>query len=1021
MTGDLSLLKNFTRKNGGRVTFGDNTKGKILGVGDVGNGTSPLIENVFLVDNLKHNLLSISQLCDKGYRVIFESSKCLIENVCNNEVVFFGDRSENVYTIDIEKLTCKNQCLSALNDDSWLWHRRLGHASMHLLSKLSKKEVVRGLLNLPFQKDKICDACQFGKQVRSSFKSILEISTTRPLQLLHMDLFGPSRTTSLGGKHYAFVIVDDFSRYTWVIFLATKEEALKTFSYFCKRVQNEQGYLITTIKSDHGGEFDNDAFEILCNENGYKHNFSAPRTPQQNGVVERKNRILQEMARSMLNENGLPKYFWAEAVNTSCHIVNRVLIRPKMDKTPYELWKGRKPNIGYFRVFGCKCFILNTKDNLGKFDAKSDVGVFLGYSTTSKAYRVFNKRTLVVEESMHVVFDETNTFVEKNLDDDDLGLEHQMSNVDLNDKEVMDEPQTSNTSQRQEEQVDDPKQDSASYQLPKEWRYSTSHPKDKILGDISQGVATRSSLKNVWNNLAFLSQIEPKNFKDAENDEFWILAMQEELNQFERSDVWELVPRPSTQSVIGTKWVFRNKRDEHGVIVRNKARLVAQGYNQEEGIDYEETFAPVARLESIRMLLAFASHKEFILYQMDVKSAFLNGYIVEEVYVEQPPGFQDHKYPDYVFKLKKALYGLKQAPRAWYDRLSKFLLQNGFSIGKVDTTLFTKTKGVDLIIVQIYVDDIIFGSTNVSLCEEFSKCMHSEFEMSMMGELNYFLGLQIKQTKEGIFINQAKYVKDLLKKFDFEGMKPLSTPMSSSIKIDKDENGKAVDITKYRGMIGSLLYLTASRPDIMYSVCLCARYQSNPKESHLNAVKRIFRYLSGTKNLGLWYPKGTHIDLFSYTDADWAGCTIDRKSTSGTCHFLGFALVSWFSKKQNSVALSTAEAEYISAASCCAQVLWMKQTLLDLGLSYDHVPIMCDNTSAINLSKNPVLHSRTKHIEIRHHFLRDHVQKGDITLEFISTNHQIADILTKPLALERFASLRRGLGLLDATELNLIT
>ena len=1021
MTGDLSLLKNFTRKNGGRVTFGDNTKGKILGVGDVGNGTSPLIENVFLVDNLKHNLLSISQLCDKGYRVIFESSKCLIENVCNNEVVFFGDRSENVYTIDIEKLTCKNQCLSALNDDSWLWHRRLGHASMHLLSKLSKKEVVRGLPNLPFQKDKICDACQFGKQVRSSFKSILEISTTRPLQLLHMDLFGPSRTTSLGGKHYAFVIVDDFSRYTWVIFLATKEEALKTFSYFCKRVQNEQGYLITTIKSDHGGEFDNDAFEILCNENGYKHNFSAPRTPQQNGVVERKNRILQEMARSMLNENGLPKYFWAEAVNTSCHIVNRVLIRPKMDKTPYELWKGRKPNIGYFRVFGCKCFILNTKDNLGKFDAKSDVGVFLGYSTTSKAYRVFNKRTLVVEESMHVVFDETNTFVEKNLDDDDLGLEHQMSNVDLNDKEVMDEPQTSNTSQRQEEQVDDPKQDSASYQLPKEWRYSTFHPKDKILGDISQGVATRSSLKNVWNNLAFLSQIEPKNFKDAENDEFWILAMQEELNQFERSDVWELVPRPSTQSVIGTKWVFRNKRDEHGVIVRNKARLVAQGYNQEEGIDYEETFAPVARLESIRMLLAFASHKEFILYQMDVKSAFLNGYIVEEVYVEQPPGFQDHKYPDYVFKLKKALYGLKQAPRAWYDRLSKFLLQNGFSIGKVDTTLFTKTKGVDLIIVQIYVDDIIFGSTNVSLCEEFSKCMHSEFEMSMMGELNYFLGLQIKQTKEGIFINQAKYVKDLLKKFDFEGMKPLSTPMSSSIKIDKDENGKAVDITKYRGMIGSLLYLTASRPDIMYSVCLCARYQSNPKESHLNAVKRIFRYLSGTKNLGLWYPKGTHIDLFSYTDADWAGCTIDRKSTSGTCHFLGFALVSWFSKKQNSVALSTAEAEYISAASCCAQVLWMKQTLLDLGLSYDHVPIMCDNTSAINLSKNPVLHSRTKHIEIRHHFLRDHVQKGDITLEFISTNHQIADILTKPLALERFASLRRGLGLLDATELKLIT
>ena len=263
-------------------------------------------------------------------------------------------------------------------------------------------------------------------------------------------------------------------------------------------------------------------------------------------------------------------------------------------------------------------------------------------------------------------------------------------------------------------------------------------------------------------------------------------------------------------------------------------------------------------------------------------------------------------------------------------------------------------------------------------------------------------------------------MKDLLKQFEMDDLKPMPTPMSSSIKLDKDEDGKAVDITKYICMIRSLLYLTVSRLDIMFSVGVCARFQSNPKESHVSAVKRIFRYLSGTKNLGLWYPKGTHIDLLSYSDADWAGCTIDRKNTSGTCHFLGFALVSWFSKKQATVALSTAEAEYISAASCCAQVLWMMQTLKDLGLCYDHVPILCDNTSAINLSKNPILHSRTKHIEIRHHFLRDHVQQGDITLEFISTNDQLADIFTKPLALERFSHLRRGLGIIDPYELHLL-
>ncbi|WJZ81440.1 hypothetical protein VitviT2T_001283 [Vitis vinifera] len=453
--------------------------------------------------------------------------------------------------------------------------------------------------------------------------------------------------------------------------------------------------------------------------------------------------------------------------------------------------------------------------------------------------------------------------------------------------------------------------------------------------------------------------------------------------------------------------------DENGIIVRNKARLVAQGFNQEEGIDYEETFAPVARLEAIRMLLAFACFKDFILYQMDVKSAFLNGFINEEVYVEQPPGFQSFNFPNHVFKLKKALYGLKQAPRAWYERLSKFLLKKGFKIGKIDTTLFIKTKESDMLLVQIYVDDIIFGATNVSLCEEFSKCMHSEFEMSMMGELNFFLRLQIKQLKEGTFINQAKYIRDLLKRFNMEEAKTMKTLMSSSIKLDKDEKGKSIDSTMYRGMIGSLLYLTASRPDIMYSVCLCAKFQSCPKESHLSVVKRILRYLKGTMNIGLLYPKGDNFELIGYSDADFAGCKVERKSTSDTCHFLGHSLVSWHSKKQNSVALSTAEAEYIAAGLCCAQILWMKQTFNDFNLSFEHVPIKCDNSSAINISKNLVQHSRTKHIEIRHHFLKDHAQKGDITLEFVSTKDQLADIFTKPLSEEQFVDIRRQLGVIS--------
>ncbi|KAK6162476.1 hypothetical protein DH2020_002317 [Rehmannia glutinosa] len=401
--------------------------------------------------------------------------------------------------------------------------------------------------------------------------------------------------------------------------------------------------------------------------------------------------------------------------------------------------------------------------------------------------------------------------------------------------------------------------------------------------------------------------------------------MQEELNQFKRNDIWELVPCPPSQTIIGTKWVFRNKLDD-----------------QEEGIDYDETFAPVARLEAIRILLAYSCFKNFKLYQMDVKSAFLNGIIQEEVY-----------------KLKKALYGLKQAPRAWYDRLSSFLLQNGFIRGKVDTTLFVFEKGQYCLLVQIYVDDIIFGATNDSLYKKFSKLMLGEFEMSMMGELNFFLGLQIKQCQEGIYISQSKYTKELLKKFGIKEGRTVSTPMATNVKIDKVEKGKSVDESKYRGMIGSLLYLTASRLDILHVVCLCARFQSNPKESHMSSVKRIFRYLKGTIQYGLFYPKNEIFSLKGYRDSDYAGNIDDRKSTSGSCQFLGDYLVSWFSKKQNCVSLSTTEAEYISAAFYCTQLLWMKQTLADY-----------------------------------------------------KSQNQLADIFTKPLSSETFASIRARSGIM---------
>ncbi|GJW34211.1 putative ribonuclease H-like domain-containing protein, partial [Tanacetum coccineum] len=324
-----------------------------------------------------------------------------------------------------------------------------------------------------------------------------------------------------------------------------------------------------------------------------------------------------------------------------------------------------------------------------------------------------------------------------------------------------------------------------------------------------------------------------------------------------------------------------NKKDERGIVIRNKARLVAQGYTQEEGIDYDEVFAPVARIEAISLFLAYASFKYFVVYQMNVNSAFLYGKIKEEVYVCQSTGFEDPEFPDKVYKVEKALYGLHQAPRAWYETLSTYLLDNGFQRGQIDKALFIKRVKGDILLVQVYVDDIIFGSTRNEMCTEFEKMMHKKFQMSSMGELTFFLGLQVTQKDDGIFISHDKYVDDILKKFGFSTVKTASTPMDTSKQLLKDAEAEDVYVHLYRSMIGSLMYLTASRLDIIFAVCACARFQVTPKVSHIHAMKRIFRYLKGQPKLGLWYPKDSPFDLEAYTDSNYAGASLDRKSTTG--------------------------------------------------------------------------------------------------------------------------------------------
>ncbi|KAJ9560760.1 hypothetical protein OSB04_005920 [Centaurea solstitialis] len=1096
MTGIMSLLENFKKFDGGHVAFGENPKGgKVSGKGKISKGMMTF-EDVYYVEQLKYNLLSVSQVCDKKHSILFNDEECMILSpefkiVDENMILLRAPRKNNVYCLDLEDVSSKS-CLNCLwskasLSESSLWHRRMCHMNFKNMNKLVKGNLVRGLPAKEFSCDDHCVSCLKGKQHKSTHKS-KEINTiSAPLQLLHMDLFGPTNVMSIGKKSYCLVIVDDYSRFTWVFFLRTTDETSGLIKPFVIRVENKTNLKVKFIRSDNGTEFKNADLNSFCEAKGIERQYSAPRTPQQNGVAERRNRTLIEAARTMLVDSKLPITFWAEAVNTACYVQNRVLIVKSKGKTPYELFEKKKPFIGFLKPFGFPCTILNTKSQLGKFDSKSEDGFLVGYSSQSKALRVFNSSSRIIEESDNVecnentpnvrgtdpnwLFDidsltnslnmssavETGSKTDKSKetrkpfvmfpmptvdpiefcheeeepepekeDDVDIGPKEPRENQSEKEKELEKETTLNLPVTLQEEDADgsqsldmsiiDPQithqedyidnshsselnvtnlnEDGEGYEsnlgvnLPEEplhlTRTQKNHPSSLVIGDIQSPMITRKQSKDLdFQNphsamfSCFLSQTEPKKVFDAMKDPSWIEAMQEELLQFVLQHVWDLTDLPKGHRAIGTKWIFRNKKDKGGIVIKNKARLVAQGYTQEEGIDYDDVFAPVARIEAIRLFLAFASYKQFWVYQMDVKSAFLYGKIEEEVYVCQPPGFEDPRFPDKVYKLRKALYGLHQAPRAWYDTLSTYLLENQFERGVIDKTLFIKKKRLDLLLVQIYVDDIIFGSTKEEMCKEFEDLMHKRFKMSSMGELTFFLGLQVKQKEDGILIKQSKYVKDMLTKFGFLDAKSASTPMETQKQLTADVEGEEVDVHQYRSMIGSLMYLTASRPDIMFAVSVCARFQVRPKDYHLQAVKRIFRYLKGQPRLGLWYPYESPFELLAYTDTDYGGASLDRKSTSGGCQF-------WVQDL------------------CHGSVLWIQNQMLDYGITFLNTPVYIDNNSAISIVNNPVKHSKTKHIEIKYHFIRDSNEKKLIQVLKVHTDYQYADLFTKAFDVGRF-------------------
>ncbi|GJY53859.1 putative RNA-directed DNA polymerase [Tanacetum coccineum] len=1032
MTGNKDFLTDYQDIDGGFVAFGGSARGgKITGKGKIRTESVLFTEIECLVLSPDFKLLNESQ------------------------VLLRVPRQSNMYSFDLKNVVPSGDltCLfaKATIDESKLWHRRLGHVNFKTMNKLVKGNLVRGLPSKIFDNDHTCVACQKGKQHKASCKAKLVSSISQPLQMLHMDLFGPTSVRSINHKTYCLVVTDDFSRFSWVFFLASKDETSGILKRFITEIENQLNHKVKVIRCDNGTEFKNREMNEFCGLKGIKREFSVARTPQQNGVAERKNRTLIEVARTMLADSLLPTVFWAKAVNTACYVLNRVLVTKPHNKTPYELIIGRPPSISFMRnlldvLFNILKYPRNqTNKNAGPQEANGDTGLkksvdarqFEEKNVSTQQYIVFPLWSSI--SSSYKSLDETeNEQALKNVLDKMMDQEKEdKEKSDSVRKEVMMKVQNTSIfgSAFDDEDLDTYNSPFADQVMGAEadfnnmepstvvspiptTRVHSIHPKDQIIGDPKSAVQTRGMTKKSSGEHAmisyiqkqkrtnhkdfqnclfacFLSQQEPTKIAQALDDESWVEAMQEELLQFKIQKVWTLVDLPYGKKAIGTKWVYRNKKDERGIVVRNKARLVAQGYKQEEGIDYDEVFAPVARIEAIRLFLAYASFMNFLVYQMDVKSAFLYGTIDEEVYVSQPPGFVDPEFPEKVYKVEKALYGLHQDPRAWYETFSTYLLDNGFYRGQIDKTFFIKRVKDDILLVQVYVDDIIFGSTKKSLCTDFEQIMHKRFHMSSMGEITFFLGLQVKKKEDGIFISQDKYVGEILKKFGFSSIRTASTPMEINKALTKDEDGEDIDVHLYRSIIGSLMYLTSSRPDIMFFVCACSIFQIQPKVSHLNAVKMIFRYQKGRPNLGLWYPKDSLFILEAFLDSDYAGASLDRKSTTGGCQFLGLRLISWQCKNQTVVANSTTEAEYIAASHCCGQVLWIQNQMLDYGYNFMQTKIHVDNKSAICVVKNPVYHFKTKHIEIWHHFIRDSYEKKLIEMVKIHTDNNVADLLTK--------------------------
>ena len=1012
MTRDQRYFKELDKTITRKVRFGDDSCIDIKGKGTISftdmNGVSRVLTDVYFIPDLKSNIISLGQAtkagCDTrlkgGFLTMFDQEGKLLVK---------AERSKNrLYKVRMGLVNNGSLYLTTLSETS-RWHARLGHVNLATIKSTFDKELVLGAPTITLEKE-ICSSCLLGKQTRHVFPKATIYRAIKRLELIHRDLCGPITPCTSAGNKYIFVLIDDFSRYMWTILLKEKGDAFAKFKNFKALVEKECVEKIQTFRTDRGGEFVSLEFNDFYNTSGIKRHRTAPYTPQQNGVVERRNRTLMEMTRSILKHMCMPNYLWGEAVRHATYLLNRVVTRVIKDKTPYECFRDKKPTIDHIRVFGCIANAKIDKPHLKKLDDRTRVLVHLGTEPGSKAYRLLNPQEKKVVVSRDVVFDETKGWDWKHnnpREDRDESFHitfGEYGNHGLHKSETIVE----NSVETEQEETE---HNSETIEAPNGSEDDEEGSTSTVTGNPSPIILRRSTRQTAkpqyledyillaeeeGESLLLCLNDEPRFFHEVKDSKEWTQACEDEINSIEKLKTWDLVDLPVGVKPIGLKWVFKLKRNSDGSINKHKARLVAKGYVQQYGVDFEEVFAPVARIETIRLLINLAASHGWEIHHLDVKTAFLNGELKETVYVFQPEGFVKKGSEDKVYKLNKALYGLRQAPRAWNNKLNRILLDLQFTKCSKEPSVYRKNVGAHLLVIAVYVDDLFVTGTSLDTINKFKKEMSSTFEMSDLGKLSYYLGIEVVQHSEGIVLNQAQYALKILEDAGMTNCNPTHTPMDISLKASKSENEKEVDATIYRKNVGCLRYLLHTRPDLSYCVGVLSRYMQSPRESHAIAMKQCLRYLKGTTTLGLVYNRCVASPkLVGYSDSSHNVDPDDGRSTMGHVFYLGESPISWCSGKQDVVACSSCEAEFMAGTEAAKQAIWLQDLLSEIaGTSCEKVTICIDNQSAIALTKNPVFHGRSKHIHRRFHFIRECVENGHIEVIHVPGNEQRADILT---------------------------